>query len=125
MVEEKLNLRLAGGKEAPSKARASLKLLNGSLGELRSPVELLVSEIVTNSVVHGATDHESSFELRLRAARDRVRVEVADSGAGFSPPPELPEPGQEGKFGLFLIDHLADRWGVDEHRSTVWFEIDR
>jgi anti-sigma regulatory factor (Ser/Thr protein kinase) len=125
MIEESINLRLAGGKEAPGRARASLEVLDGALGELRSPVELLVSEVVTNSVLHGHTGHEAAFELRLRAAAAGVRVEVADAGSGFSPPHDLPAPDERGKFGLFLVDHLADRWGVDERRSTVWFEIDR
>ena len=125
MVDETINLRLAGGDDAPGRARASLRLLNGSLGELRSPVELLVSEVVTNSVLHGSTDHDSAFELRLSATHGGVRVEITDAGTGFSPPSDLPDPGEEGKFGLFLVDHLADRWGVDRGRATVWFEIDR
>ncbi len=124
MVEEQLNLRMAGGSEAPQRARASLRVLNGALGELRPDVALLVSELVTNAVIHAQTDHESTLEMWIAAAPHRVRVEVADRGLGFSAPRDFPR-GGKGKLGLFLVDQISSRWGVDERRSTVWFEIDR
>jgi anti-sigma regulatory factor (Ser/Thr protein kinase) len=53
-------------------------------------------------------------------------VEVTDRGKGFDP--ELVPPPRRsgiGGWGLYLVDRLADRWGVDGDRATrVWFEID-
>ena len=123
MVEEKLKLRLAGGRGAPARARRALAGLNGSLAGLAEPVRLLVSELVTNSVLHARAGPEVPIELELTASPERVRVEVCDPGPGFQPRTAGPEPNG---FGLMLVECLADRWGVDPGgRSRVWFEIDR
>jgi hypothetical protein len=55
-----------------------------------------------------------------------VRVEVHDPGAGFTPRPPRPDPARTSGWGLYLVDELADRWGVDgAGRGTrVWFELD-
>jgi anti-sigma regulatory factor (Ser/Thr protein kinase) len=121
-----LELRLAGGRESPARARTALEGLNGGLRGLREPVRLLVSELVTNAVKHGGSGERGMVELRLDCAPECVRVEVRDEGPGFGPRtrPRI-DPLQDG-FGLTLVDQLADRWGVEVERGArVWFEIDR
>lgn len=92
-------------------------------GPVRARVALLVSELVSNAVLHGSGD---AIELSADLDDGRVRVEVYDDGGGFEPPP----PPREGEpvpagWGLYLVSRLADRWGVDGGRRTrVWFEID-
>jgi len=97
---------------------------------------LLVSELVTNAIVHG----EPPIELRVQVPTDVVRVEVYDSdpeallalpGLSTSPPAAtsasaLPPMERLGGRGLRLVDALASRWGLDEDESgkCVWFEID-
>lgn len=125
MTEESINLRISGGSTAPRRARTALAALNGSLGSLREPVELLVSELVTNCVKHAGVSPEAVLELKVNASNHCVRVEVNDGGRGFLVPDPLPEPGLRGKFGLFLVDRVAHRWGVIQKDSLVWFEIDR
>ncbi len=57
-------------------------------------------------------------------------VEVADGGQGFdhalAPRPRLPasEPEPSG-WGLFLVEHIADRWGAvqTDGETRVWFEL--
>jgi anti-sigma regulatory factor (Ser/Thr protein kinase) len=123
--EELLELTLAGGREAPARARMALKGLNGSLADLAQSVRLLVSELVTNAVRHGPRGSDATVSLVLATSRGGVRVEVRDSGPGFEPPSRRTEPLRDG-FGLALLDQLADRWGVTVDRGTsVWFEIDR
>jgi anti-sigma regulatory factor (Ser/Thr protein kinase) len=123
LIDEMLKVRLAGGRDAPSRARSALRSLNGSLAGLAEPVRLLVSELVTNSVKHGGAGPRSLIEVVLTASRDKVRVEVADPGPGFEP---QVQPHDCGGFGFLLVDRLADRWGVQsEQGSRVWFEIDR
>jgi anti-sigma regulatory factor (Ser/Thr protein kinase) len=57
--------------------------------------------------------------------RGRVRVEVADPGAGFEPQPRDDEMNRPGGWGLYLVDRIADRWGVVRNRmNRVWFELD-
>jgi anti-sigma regulatory factor (Ser/Thr protein kinase) len=95
--------------------------------ELRPPrlddVELLVSELATNSVRHAGAG-----EVYMEAAvtPERVRLSLCDLGEGFVPQEPQPHPDGSGGYGLMLVDRLADRWGV--HRNgdfCVWFEVQR
>ena len=110
-------------REAPGRARLALRGLSGHFDhETSEDVRLLVSELVTNSLRHTGT---SGIRLEVWASHDVVRVEVADDGVGFDPP-RRPRPGQASGWGLFMVDRLANRWGVDANDSTrVWFELDR
>ena len=93
-MEETLNLRFAGSPRAPARARRALDSLNGALDDVRSEVDLLVSELITNSVLHSGASH-GAIELVATAATDRVRIEVYDEGPGFDrtgvPDPTLEE----------------------------------
>lgn len=90
----------------------------------RGALRLLVSELVTNSVRH-VTGSEQPVELAVRIRAGTIRVEVHDGGSGFQPASK-PEPrGASGGFGLFLVERMASRWGVDTRDGTrVWFELD-
>jgi anti-sigma regulatory factor (Ser/Thr protein kinase) len=117
-MEQILELELQGGKQAPGRARAELASVH-ELGGIQSSVALLVSELVTNSVQHAAAD---LIELNVFASPDTVRVEVRDRGPGYDAF-AAPE-SQEGGFGLYLVDKLADRWGVEtQGATTIWFEM--
>ena len=83
---------------------------------------LLVSEVVTNAVLHART----SVTLRVEQRPDMVRIEVHDGSPvqlrihAFSPT------AATGR-GLRLLDQLAHRWGVDSDSPSggkvVWFEV--
>jgi anti-sigma regulatory factor (Ser/Thr protein kinase) len=125
-MEEMLEVTLAGGRVAPGLARTALGGLNGSLAELRRPVRLLVTELVTNAVKHGGAGPHSTVCVKLDSCVERVRVEVIDDGPGFEPRPTPSRNLIEEGFGLALVDELSDRWGVEVGEETlVWFEIDR
>jgi anti-sigma regulatory factor (Ser/Thr protein kinase) len=124
MATETLKLRLAGGEDAASRARAALRAFNGGLAGIADSVRLLTTELVTNTFRHGGASREAVIELEVRTSPRGVRVEVDDGGPGFEP--RLREPSHEGGFGLLLVERMADRWGVDRERpSRVWFEVDR
>jgi anti-sigma regulatory factor (Ser/Thr protein kinase) len=90
--------------------------------EIRDPVLLLASELVTNAVLHAGRP----FAVFLVVRNDAVRVEVHDPSAR---PPTIrtPQPGDTGGRGLHVIDALASRWGYDRtpDGKIVWFEVDR
>ena len=119
-VQESLTLRLRGGPTAPARARTALCSLDRSFAELRDDVHLLVSELVSNSVIHAGAEQ---IELYASADPHVVRVEVADAGPGFDRRARR-EPSLEGKggFGLFLVDQVASRWGTEP--NAAWFEIE-
>jgi anti-sigma regulatory factor (Ser/Thr protein kinase) len=123
--DDLVNLRLAGGPDAAALARRAVARLEGDLDiDTLDVVRLLVTELVTNSVRHAEAD---AVDIRVHVASDQVRLEVTDRGPGF----EFEERGRnqdlEGGWGLYLVDRLADRWGIayDGGASRVWAEIDR
>ena len=63
--------------------------------------------------------------LAVRFAGENVRVEVHDDGPGFEPPATPPPEDADAGWGLFLVEQLADAWGVGDGGKGVWFEIRR
>ncbi|MEU2282056.1 ATP-binding protein [Streptomyces sp. NPDC013178] len=91
---------------------------------------LLVSELVTNAVVH--TGGPAVLRLSLpggtagEAAEAPVRLEVTDSSTR-APVPRCLDDDATGGRGLALVDGLADRWGwtVEGPGKRIWCELDR
>ena len=97
---------------------------------------LLVSELVTNAVVH--TGCPAVLRLSLPDAADSadaadsddsaatVRLEVADASAR-PPKPRHADGGETNGRGLALVDGLADRWGWNPEGAgkRIWCEVDR
>ncbi|MEU0604061.1 ATP-binding protein [Streptomyces sp. NPDC006393] len=93
----------------------------GLTPKLTEDAVLLVSELVGNAVRHTGA---RAFGLRMRRRRGWLRVEVRDPSRGLPclmPVQELDISGR----GLFLVDKLSDRWGVDllPRGKTTWFEM--
>lgn len=120
---EDLEVTLTPGLTAPEQARRHLEGADSSVGrEVLDDVKLLVNELVTNSVKFAG---EGAIAVRLLPTGSSVRVEVHDDGSGFSPTSHEPTLGDTSGRGLFLVDAVADRWGVTLDGTTcVWFEID-
>ncbi|MFF0854973.1 SpoIIE family protein phosphatase [Streptomyces sp. NPDC003280] len=85
---------------------------------------LLVSEMVTNVLVHTDADALLSAEVAGEPGGRRLRVEVTDSGDDL---PHRRRPGELASSGrgLMLIELLADLWGVDPRGKgkSIWFEL--
>jgi anti-sigma regulatory factor (Ser/Thr protein kinase) len=118
-----VDVELPSSSEAPATARRALKGLTGRISEGRArDLALLVSELVTNAVRHA---HGERLRLVVTLDARALRVEVHDPGNGFEPREPEPDPTRPSGWGLFLVDELADRWGVDRTpRTLVWFEMD-
>lgn len=99
---------------------------DGALGET---LILLVSELVTNAVVHAGCPAVLRVLLPQRSAggggRSVVRVEVAD-GSGRGPSRRQANGEDVNGRGLELVDGLADRWGwnAEGQGKRIWCEID-
>ena len=75
--------------------------------------------------VHAVQDHVVRHEVH-EDLRQALRVAVSDPGIGFEKRPGPPTPGDPSGWGLYLVEQLADRWGLNRDGVTeVWFEIDR
>jgi anti-sigma regulatory factor (Ser/Thr protein kinase) len=87
-------------------------------------VQLMVSELASNCVLHTAAE----FEVCIIRGAGMLRVEVTDSGRGL---PVLRHPGTgdlRGR-GLVIVKELADEWGVvrrvGQTGKMVWFAVRR
>ena len=118
---------LPGGIEAPIEARGAVRLLRRVIGtELVSLTELLVSELVSNSVRHGGAGPDDPVRVEVVISDDTVRAEVSDLGPGFSPTPRpKTAPDGIGGWGLIMVDRSASRWGTRQGGRCVWFELER
>ncbi|WP_184763990.1 ATP-binding protein [Streptomyces griseoloalbus] len=89
---------------------------------------LLVSELVTNAVVH--TGRPAVLRLSLpgteAAGEVTVRLEVSDR-SDRAPVPRCVDGEATGGRGLALVDGLADRWGWSSEGAgkRIWCELDR
>ena len=121
--------RFSGGVTAPRYARRAVREeLRGTLPQpTLADVELIVSELATNSVRHAGCGDADELSVEADVRPDRVRVLLSDPGEGFDAhEPSPPISGSAGGYGLILLDRLADRWGVQrENGFAVWFEVQR
>ena len=121
-----LEMALSRNVEAPGVARAAVAELCrdvGVNGSLRQTLVLLVSEVVSNAVLHSSGPADASIGLTAAIGEEAVRVTVTDAGDGFTPGRRDPSRA-DGGYGLYLVEKAATRWGVDPSPSTsVWFEI--
>lgn len=91
-------------------------------------VELLLSELVTNAVKAGGP--KAVIRVAIRAAADRLRIEVADGATG-RPHVDSPDSDTESGRGLLLVSEISTDWGTYPVRpgsgpatgKVVWCEI--
>jgi anti-sigma regulatory factor (Ser/Thr protein kinase) len=87
---------------------------------------LLISELVTNSVLHGGPP----IVLAIECDGEGLHVRVRDGGPTM-PTPRTADEGAESGRGMSLVDLLSSTWGVepvaDAHGpgKEVWFELRR
>lgn len=122
------SLRVAGGREAPHAAReAVLSLLEGRVGVQHvGDAQLIVSELVTNSVLHAQMGPGDSIGVDVTLSDDRLRIAVADDGAACLPHVVEPDAMYPNGRGLLLVQRLSNAWGVIRERSGathVWCEL--
>jgi two-component sensor histidine kinase len=107
---------------APTEARRFACETASSCADDRTVADLglLVSELVTNSVMHGGGASWVRVEVVLG---EHIRAEVIDSGDGFMfRPRHAIEP--RGGFGLYLVQRIAESWGMSVGAATrVWFSL--
>ena len=90
---------------------------------------LLVTELVTNSLLHGrVSDSSAHVSLRVSLWAERCRLEVEDPGREGVVAPRPPDLQGGGGLGLNLVQALSESWGVIRvgGRSTrVWAQLPR
>ncbi len=119
MDEVRLALKRSAG--APREARHAVRDWLSTVAcpeRVREDMLLVVSELVTNAVVHAQSD-----PVVVGMFDDgRLRLEVHDDDR--SPPIVTPAAGPHGGFGIRLVAALSDAWGwaPTESGKRVWIE---
>ncbi|WP_328941668.1 ATP-binding protein [Streptomyces sp. NBC_00250] len=98
-------------------------ILWGCGPDIRDTVALVVSELVTNAVVHTASDR---FICELREGEDTLRIAVRDEGGPAGPRIRDCGVDERGR-GLLIVDALCTAWGADRTghgtAQVVWAEL--
>lgn len=108
-------------REARHRVHAQLSAW-GIKPDLLDTAVLVVSELVTNALVHSGT---KVITCAVRLRRDLLRIEVTDDGdGGAGPAARDASPSEENGRGLLLISRLSEAWGAavgrNGHGHTVW-----
>jgi anti-sigma regulatory factor (Ser/Thr protein kinase) len=111
--------------EAAAEARREVRALPLAQ-EAREQLALVVSELVTNAVLHAGAAVGDPVRLQVRVHSGRARIEVRDGGLGFDARVSTsPDPLAPGGQGLLTVAALSDVWGVFRGPGgcTVWCEV--
>ncbi len=126
LMEAEIDLKLAPKPEVVTTARHALdRLANLLPPEKLEEVRLVVSELVTNSILHAGLSPNDRISLTVTVSAGSVRGKVCDPGPGFEVRSEpCPRPDLRGGWGLPIVETISDRWGVERNsHACVWFEI--
>lgn len=90
-------------------------------GDLLDDAHVVVTELVTNALLHAG----SCCELRAGLTDRALRLQVTDYGSGM-PDPQVADDGAERGRGLLLVSALCLAWGVEalpDGGKVVWAEL--
>jgi serine/threonine-protein kinase RsbW len=112
--------------DAPAAARAAVcGWISGHVSEtMLADAQLLVAELVANSVRHADAPADAVVSVRAHVRADVLCLEVEDRGSSGSIARRAPDLQHGGGFGLNLVEVVSRRWGVNRDVGTrVWAEI--
>jgi anti-sigma regulatory factor (Ser/Thr protein kinase) len=121
----RMEVLVASGLDAPATARAAVAawLSPRVADQVLDDAQLLVSELVTNSVCHAQLASGATVRVSVEICDGFVRLEVEDPG-DVAVGAVAPDREHGGGFGLFLVEALAQRWGSSHDGTTcVWAEL--
>jgi len=115
--------------QAPSAARFVVAdfLRERLPARLVESAQLIISELVSNSLRHNAAPQGQAVVVRVAAERGTWRIEVEDPGGGGVLAPD-PERAAAGRLGMNLVQTLSECWGVEhaaERGTRAWAYLPR
>jgi anti-sigma regulatory factor (Ser/Thr protein kinase) len=121
---QRRSFELESSPGAPAQAR---RLCDAACREWQLPLlladcRLLVSELVTNAVVHGS----GPIALDLQHDDGALRVSVMDGHVAAGRDARAAQVDDESGRGLAIVDAVARTWGswCERDRTQVWFELE-
>lgn len=110
-----MHITLDAGVDAPATARHEMARQRSRMGGRFEDALIVVTELVTNSVVHGPSG--GTIDLVTSVTGRCVHIEVTDEGNCFR------GRGPDG-HGLQIVSAIATRWGVVHGSCRVWADLD-
>ncbi|HZO79913.1 MAG TPA: ATP-binding protein [Solirubrobacteraceae bacterium] len=122
-----LSFPIHGSTEAPRIARHAVlsRLEHRVADDTAHDIGLVISELVTNSVLHSELSADDTVLMEITVGDDRLAITVTDPGSD-SVPRILPrDPARSHGFGLLLVDDISVSWGVRRNpgATQVWCEL--
>ena len=115
--------KIAAQPDGPAQARQIIaeELSSWLPAGVVNDIKLIVSELVTNGIVHGSAERDTPVLLDL-VVNGKIHCRVLDHGPGFATHTRRQSAG--GGWGLRVVEQLSDRWGMQHspQRTVVWFE---
>jgi anti-sigma regulatory factor (Ser/Thr protein kinase) len=113
---------IPNGPEAPGRARRLLDQFESRISkDVLFEAQLVLSEIVTNSYKYSGAPDGAPIQISITQSKDVLRVDVVDRSI-FDPTPETTTELRSAKWGLAIVDRIADRWGrISE--GGMWVEF--
>ena len=112
---------------APGAARIVVASLRGRVpASVLDTAQLLVTELVTNSVRHSGASAAARVVVRVRLTDSMLRLEVSDPGCDGAIAPRAPDLQAGGGFGLNLVSAFSERWGLERVAAggtRVWAQL--
>ncbi|MGV9338086.1 ATP-binding protein [Streptomyces sp. NPDC003688] len=120
----RLSARYPKIRASASRAREAARSFADDIGadSLSDDLVLIVSELVTNAVLHGKTSPGRQVAVTIELDSGRIRVEVRDTGDGRPRKRSKGNPLATSGRGLEIVDVLSEAWGVTDQvvGKTVW-----
>ncbi len=108
---------VAAHKLAVRDARLRVRGLNGLPRQTTADLELVVSELIANSLLHAGLGPEARIDVTLQHDAERVSIVVDDHG-GFSRPRH-----RAGGLGFRVLDALCDEWSLEDGRVSATIHV--
>ncbi len=125
MTRYSTSVEIACTPAAPAEARELIThtLAGANAADLFPQAQLVVSELVTNAVLH--TDCERvRVDVELHS-EGRLRLAVVDTDPDHLPVPRSSATAEIGGHGLHIVEGMAAEWGADADgdAKVVWAEL--
>ena len=134
MSKRGFRFELAAETGAPDRVRDAIALADrDALSDVDAGARLTASLLARSLVASCVQGEGGQVRIAVSVDSERVRVEVSGQGPAFRLPlsqrsidylsfdDALPQPIG---WRAYLLERLADAWGIDESRGMAWFEVD-
>ena len=120
-VETAAELDLPVDDRSVRDARLFVATLDGVTSQHRRDAQLIVSELVTNALLHAGLNSADRILLTISRDRGQLRIDVDDAGTFTADSESFAYARTDDRHhGLGIVQLLAFRWKAENGRVTAW-----